>query len=86
MDYRRSVGALITRRHERVRVLRFPCLADEYAEEHGVEAAFEHFGQVQLGIEALGVIPLVGEIRRLEVDVRVEGNDALVDVFGRLHD
>ena len=75
----RPVGALVARRFECIRILRLRGLADVNAEEHRGEAALEHLGQVHLSIEALGVVPLGGEIRYRDIAVRVERDDALVD-------
>src|SRR5688572_2103576 len=48
-------------------------------EERGVEAAVFHLRKVDLGIEALGVVLLSGEVVGIDVGVRVECNYALVD-------
>ncbi len=54
-------------------------LPDVDDEEGGVETALFHLGKVDLGVEALGVVARLGEVARIDVVVRVERDDALVD-------
>ena len=49
-------------------------------EEHRVEAALLHLGQVDLGLQPVRVVgALRGEVVRVDVDVGVDGDGALVD-------
>ena len=54
-------------------------LADVDDQEHGVEPARFHLGEVDLGAQARGVVALAGEDRGVDVDVGVEGDHAIVD-------
>ena len=54
-------------------------LADVDDEERGVEAAFLHLRQVDLRVEALGVVLLPREVVRVDVVVRVERDHAIVN-------
>ena len=47
--------------------------------EECIEPAVDHFGQIELGFEALRVISLTDEIAGREIDVGVEGDHFLVD-------
>ena len=49
-------------------------------EEQRIEPAVDHFGQIELGFEPLGIISLADEICGFEIDVRVERDDPLVDL------
>ena len=74
-----SVSPLVAHAFERVRILTFPGLADVNDEEQRVETAVDHVGQIELGLAALGVVTLAGQIFGLEIDVRVENEDAIMN-------
>jgi hypothetical protein len=54
-------------------------LADVDDEEGGVEAAFDHLGQVDLRVEPLGVVLLGGEVGGRDVVVRIERDHPIVN-------
>ena len=54
-------------------------LADIDDEESRIEPASHHLRQVDLGRQVLGVVAFRREIERIDVDVRVERDDALVN-------
>jgi hypothetical protein len=56
-------------------------LADVDDEERDVHIAVGHLGQIDLRGQALGVVALGGETGRVDVIVRVQFEDALVNLF-----
>ena len=66
------VGAVVALRRQR-------SLADVDDEERGVEAALLHLREVDLRVEPLRVVLLPREVLRIDVVVRVERDDAVVN-------
>jgi hypothetical protein len=60
-------------------------LADKNDEEERVQAAFDHLREVELSIQPFRVISFADQIRRFEVDVRVDGDDLFVNGAGFVH-
>ena len=54
-------------------------LPDVDDEEGGVEAAFNHLGEIDLRVEALRVVLLPREVLGIDVVMRIERDDALVN-------
>ena len=76
---RRLVGAVVARRLKCVGHLRRVRLADVDDHERDVEAAFLHLRQVHLVGQPHRVVAAAGEVRRIDVVVRVERDHALVN-------
>jgi hypothetical protein len=56
-------------------------LADVNDHERDIRAAFDHLRNIDLGSQAHGVVAIRGEVRWLDIVVRVELEDALVNAF-----
>ena len=65
LRHRLLVGIVISGRRQLA-------LADVHDEENGIEPAADHLREIDLVAEVLGVIPLLREVVRTDVGVRVE--------------